>query len=233
MLNADGYNLTEIRYVRLYLKFELNLPQMPRSFEKWHSHFRARVKALRKTDPDSASRPDGKTGWATTMWFLIKGSFWFALVLVLLPLFSSESSTRLADDPKVQFTDAFTAVTGAYDYLSGMCSEKPEVCSKGGETLTALGYRAREGARVAYQMLDSQFSDDKPVAAKLAETTLPAAPLENAPVAALAPSAKEEKTAALNQPMPYRPPVDDAASDKVVTGTVPAFVPTPKPRPVS
>jgi len=100
------------------------------------------------------------------MRLLIKGSFWFGLVLVLLPLFSSESSTRLANDPQVQFSDAFTAVSGAYDYITGMCGEKPEVCSKGGETLTALGYRAREGARVAYQLIDSQLSgdEDKPSA---------------------------------------------------------------------
>lgn len=172
------------------------------------------------------------------MRLLIKGSFWFGLVLVLLPLFSSESSTRLANDPQVQFSDAFTAVSGAYDYITGMCGEKPEVCSKGGETLTALGYRAREGARVAYQLIDSQLSGDekdKP-SAKIAEAAgAVAAPLANlTPVAALAPSAKDEKTAALNQPMPYRPPVDDAsASDTVVTGTVPSVIPTPKPRPVS
>jgi hypothetical protein len=227
MLNADGYNLTEMRCERLYLKFELNLPQMPPSFENRHSHFIARVKAHRKTGPDSAARPNGKTGWATTMWFLIKGSFWFGLVLLLLPLFSSESSTRLAGDPQIQFSDAFTAVSGAYDYITGMCSEKPEVCAKGGETLTALGYRAREGARVAYELLDSKFADNKTAAPKLAEAT-PAAPLGAAPVAAVAPSMTEEKAAALNQPMPYRPPVDDdSASDEVVTGTIP--LPTPKP----
>lgn len=162
------------------------------------------------------------------MWFLIKGSFWFGLVLVLLSLFSSESPTRLAGDPQIQFSDAFTVVTGAYDYLTGMCSEKPEVCAKGAETLTALGYRAREGARVAYELLDSKFADDKTVAPKLAEAT-PAAPVGAAPIAAVAPPAvEEEKAAALNQPMPYRPPVDDeAASDEVVTGTIP--LPTPKP----
>lgn len=154
------------------------------------------------------------------MWLLIKGSFWFGIVLVLLPLFSSESSTRLANDPQIQFFDAFTAASGAYEYLTGMCNEKPEVCAKGAETLTALGYRAREGARVAYELLDSQFSDEK--APALAEAT-PAAPLTEAPVAA-----KEHRAAALNQPMPYRPPVDDeSASDKVITGAIP--LPTPKP----
>ena len=125
------------------------------------------------------------------MWFLIKGSFWFGLVLVLLSLFSSESSTRLAGDPKIQFSDAF------------------------------------KGARVAYELLDSQFAGDKTATPKLAEAT-PAAPLAAAPVAAIAPSIKEEKAAALNQPMPYRPPVDDeSSSDEVVTGTIP--LPTPKP----
>jgi hypothetical protein len=227
MLNADGYNLTEMRCERLYLKFELNLPQMPSSFENWHSHFIARVKAHRKTGPDSAPRPNRKTGWATTMWFLIKGSFWFGLVLVLLSLFSSESSTRLANDPKIQFSDAFTAASGAYDYLTGMCSEKPDVCAKGAETFTALGYRAREGARVAYELLDSQFAGDKTAAPKPAEAT-PAALRGAAPVAAVAPTINEEKAAALNQPMPYRPPVDDGSvSDEVVTGTIP--LPTPKP----
>jgi hypothetical protein len=231
MLNADVYNLTEMRFKCLSLKFELNLPQMPTSFEKRHSQLGTRVKTHRKTRPDSATRPNGKTGWATTMWFLIKGSFWFSLVLVLLPLLSTESSTRLANDPKLQFSDAFVAVTGAYDYLTGMCDEKPEVCTKGAETFAALGSRAREGALVAYQLLDSRFGDDK--AAQLA----PPAPnqvqaqLSTAPQADQKPQANE-KIAALNQPMPYRPPVDDEASPaNLTTGTIP--LPTPRPKPAT
>ncbi|WP_454848677.1 DUF5330 domain-containing protein [Rhizobium binxianense] len=167
------------------------------------------------------------------MWFLIKASFWFGLVLVLLPLFSSESTNRLASDPQVQLSDAFTAASGAYDYLTGMCSEKPEVCAKGAETFTALGYRAREGARIAYQLLDSQFKDETPAADRPAAE--PAVALAT-PAAAVAPqataeTARDEKAAALAQPMPhrpmpYRPPVDDAA-ETVVTGTIP--LPLPKP----
>ena len=172
------------------------------------------------------------------MWFLIKGSFWFGLVLVALSVFSSESSDN-AGHPQLQLSDAFTAASGAYVYITGMCSEKPEVCSKGGETLTALGYRAREGARVAYELLDSQFRDDnsKMVSAKTA--------VPPAPVALAAPSLPEaitntvrEAQAALNQPMPrlpqpYRPPVDDGASaERVVTGTIPAgSIPLPTPKP--
>ncbi len=172
------------------------------------------------------------------MWFLIKGSFWFGLVLVALSVFSSESSDN-AGHPQLQLSDAFTAASGAYVYITGMCSEKPEVCSKGGETLTALGYRAREGARVAYELLDSQFRDDN---AKMASAKTAVPP---APVALAAPSLPEaitntmrEAQAALNQPMPhlpqpYRPPVDDGASaERVVTGTIPAgSIPLPTPKP--
>ncbi|MBX4931943.1 MULTISPECIES: DUF5330 domain-containing protein [Rhizobium] len=160
------------------------------------------------------------------MWFLIKGSFWFGLVLVLLSVFSTEGSDKLADGPQLQLSDAFLAASGAYDYLTGMCSEKPEVCAKGTETLTALGYRAREGARVAYELLDSQFTDEQTTTARLAEPanrTAPAMP------SLASPSVQEkvrEAKAALNQPMPYRPPVDDE-SETVVTGAIP--LPTPKP----
>jgi hypothetical protein len=178
-----------------------------------------------------------------TLWFLIKGSFWFGLVLVALSVFSSESFDN-AGHPQLQLSDAFTAASGAYDYMTGMCSEKPEVCTKGGETLTALGYRAREGARVAYELLDSQFRDDS---SKMASANTAAPP---APVALAVPSLPEavtntvrEAQAALNQPMPhlpqpYRPPVDDGASaERVVTGTISAStipagsipLPTPKP----
>ncbi|OWV88056.1 hypothetical protein ATY78_22405 [Rhizobium sp. R635] len=162
------------------------------------------------------------------MWFLIKGSFWFGLVLVLLSVFSTESSDKLASGPQLQLSDAFTAASGAYDYLTGMCSEKPEVCVKGAETFTALGYRAREGARVAYELLDSQFQDAAPATAKLAEAQAPAT---LAMPSLAAPSIQEkvrEAKAALNQPMPYRPPVDDEdTAETVMTGAIP--LPTPKP----
>ncbi|WP_132955568.1 DUF5330 domain-containing protein [Rhizobium sp. BK251] len=143
------------------------------------------------------------------MYFLIRTAFWFSLVLVALPLFSTQSTERLENDPKVEFSDAFSAASGAYDYLSGMCSEKPDVCIKGAETFTALGYRAREGARLAYEFLDSQFGDK----------------LDDGQPA--------KKAAALQQPMPPMPaePIAGQHADNVVTGTVATGVPVPLPKP--
>jgi hypothetical protein len=159
-----------------------------------------------------------------TMWFLIKTAFWFSLVLVLLPVFSSQSTTRLQNEPKVQVSDAFGAATGAFQYVSALCSEKPDVCVKGGETFTALGYRAREGALVAYQFLDNQFGANKADG----RNVVPADAIKNGQAAL-----GKVVTAAAMQPMPAKPAADNEAADAVVTGTVAThgFIPVPQRKP--
>ena len=94
------------------------------------------------------------------MWFLIKGAFWFSLVLVMLPIFDPEATERLADEPGVELTDALGAAAGVISYATELCAEKPDVCVKSAETFSTLGSRAREGARVAYTYLDTQFADE-------------------------------------------------------------------------
>jgi hypothetical protein len=129
------------------------------------------------------------------MWFLIKGSIWFAAVLVVLSYFSSKPATEIQGASALQVSDAFTAATQAYQYVSAICSEKPEVCEKGGETLSALGVRATEGARVAFELLDKQFGAGQTAVAELADPN---------------PS-----------PFPQQSQAVAAASDQVFTGTVP------------
>ncbi|MFM2278369.1 MAG: hypothetical protein RLZZ444_600 [Pseudomonadota bacterium] len=95
------------------------------------------------------------------MWFLIRAAFWFSLVLVMLPIFDKEAASRLEQEKGVELTDALGAAAGAISYVSDLCAEKPDVCVKGAETVSGLGSRAREGARIAYTYLDTQFSEDK------------------------------------------------------------------------
>ena len=143
------------------------------------------------------------------MWFLIKGSFWFSLVLVALSFFGPPS-TEDASAPRLELSDAFSAATQAYEYVSALCLEKPDVCEKGAETFTALqqgvvdgqcyGHRAREGAKVAYELLDRQFGGSGDIAD------------EAAPPAELAAGEADDKP----------------ASDTVITGTV---APQPKHKP--
>lgn len=98
------------------------------------------------------------------MWFLIKGTFWFTTVLVALSFFSSRPAEETEAKSQFEVTNAVTAAAGVYQYLSKLCLEKPEVCEKGAETLTALGNRAREGAQVAFEFLDKQLSDEEKAA---------------------------------------------------------------------
>ena len=93
------------------------------------------------------------------MWLLIRGAFWFSLVLVMLPIFDQEAASRLEQEKGIEMTDAIGAAAGALSYVGDLCNQKPEVCVKGVETFSSLGSRAREGARVAYTYLDTQFAD--------------------------------------------------------------------------
>lgn len=139
------------------------------------------------------------------MWFLIKGTFWFAAVLVVLSYFSTRPVAENQGANALQVADAFSAATEAYQYVSAICAEKPDVCEKGAETFSALGVRAKEGARVAFEMLDKQFGG-KDVQKKDTETALVSDPDPS--------------------PMPTKPaeakPVEAAATpDRIFTGTVP------------
>ncbi|MDL2402371.1 DUF5330 domain-containing protein [Rhizobium mayense] len=155
------------------------------------------------------------------MWFLIRAGFWFSLVLMFLPIFAKpEGAPRSADEPKVQVSDALSAATGVVQYVGAMCSEKPDVCLKGGETLTALSYQARDGARVAYDLLGQHFKNDKSGEQAQAVQAAPA-------------TVSREQAAAEAQPMPTKRPINTETADAVVTGTVklPSYIPVPLPKP--
>jgi hypothetical protein len=85
----------------------------------------------------------------------------------MLPIFDQDATDRLANEPGVELTDALGAAAGVLSYAGELCAQKPDVCVKGAETFTTLGSRAREGARVAYTYLDTQFADEE--AAKAAD----------------------------------------------------------------
>jgi hypothetical protein len=152
------------------------------------------------------------------MWFLIRAGFWFSLVLMFLPIFAKpEGAPRPAGEATLQVSDAISAASGVVQYVGAMCNEKPDVCAKGGETLTALGYQVGDGARVAYDMLGRHFKDQQSAAE--ANT---AAPHTNA-----------DQVAAMTQPMPAKRMAGTETVDAVLTGTVklPSSIPLPMPRP--
>lgn len=150
------------------------------------------------------------------MGMLIKGAFWFSLVLVCLPFFDSEAEKNLTGAPQVEATQAFSAAAGAIGYISQMCTQRPDVCQQGSQTIAALGSRAREGALVAYKMLDKNFGNNPAATASTATPTAASAATDK--VAALIAAAAKDAPETESQPMP----------DKVTTG---AIIPIPQARP--
>ncbi|MCJ8507541.1 DUF5330 domain-containing protein [Rhizobium lemnae] len=152
------------------------------------------------------------------MWFLFKTSVVFGMGLVVLSYFSTHTpDAGEAGANQLQLAEAISAASGAYSYISSLCTEKPEVCEKGGEAFVALTARAKEGARVAFEFLDKQLAEEQAAQPKLAAN-------------AAANTVTNTVAKPDLQPMPPKPSADrtSASSDAVVTGTV---VPLPMKRP--
>lgn len=81
------------------------------------------------------------------MGFLIRATFWFSLVLLLMPFGGDGSSDELGP------LQALFAARDAVQDISGICERKPEVCKAGQSALHTIGVKARSSARFAYDML--------------------------------------------------------------------------------
>ena len=84
------------------------------------------------------------------MGFLIRTSFWFSLVLLFLPIAPEEGTDTVSP------LAALVAARDAIGDVGGMCEREPQVCETGRAALQTIGVRARESARMAYQMLEAE-----------------------------------------------------------------------------
>ncbi|QFT31575.1 hypothetical protein FIV00_13855 [Labrenzia sp. THAF82] len=91
------------------------------------------------------------------MFFLMRTAFWLTLVLVLIPLGSDENSTQV---DTVNPVSAYLAAQATVSDIGSFCSRNPDACETGGDALSAIGSRARDGARIVYQFLDQQVAND-------------------------------------------------------------------------
>ncbi len=91
------------------------------------------------------------------MGFLIRMAFWFSLVLLILPLDPAGDNS-----PGVNPLQAFFAAKEAVDDMAGICERKPEVCDVGKAAMQTIGTRAKESARIAYEMLEANGTAEGP-----------------------------------------------------------------------
>ncbi|HHZ07171.1 MAG TPA: DUF5330 domain-containing protein [Rhizobiales bacterium] len=90
------------------------------------------------------------------MFFLIRMVFWFSLVLLVLPL---DAGRAPGSPPPVGPLQAISAAREAIGDVAGLCERKPDVCMTGRAAFETIGSRAREGARIAYELLDDASGD--------------------------------------------------------------------------
>jgi hypothetical protein len=93
------------------------------------------------------------------MGFLIRMGFWFSLVLLLLPFHTEGGADGASSVSPIQ---AFFAARDAIGDMAGICERKPDVCETGKSALQTIGVRARESARIAYELLDDQLGEPDP-----------------------------------------------------------------------
>lgn len=94
------------------------------------------------------------------MFFLLRTAFWLTLVLALIPLGSGKSeNTATGIDP----ASAYFAASAAVSDIGNFCQRNPQACETGGDALAMIGARARDGARIVYEFLDTQVAEQEPV----------------------------------------------------------------------
>lgn len=91
------------------------------------------------------------------MFFLIRTAFWFSLVLLIMPFGGTGGGNEAVSPIQAMF-----AAREAVSDMSGICERKPDVCEIGKSAFQTIGVRARESARIAYELLDQQFGEPDP-----------------------------------------------------------------------
>lgn len=90
------------------------------------------------------------------MGFLIRSAFWLSLVLLIVPFGGQDAEGQ----PSVGAVETFLAARAVIDDMSGLCERRPDACEVGRSAFQTIGGRAREGARIAYGLLDERFGDE-------------------------------------------------------------------------
>ncbi|HVV81058.1 MAG TPA: DUF5330 domain-containing protein [Pseudolabrys sp.] len=103
------------------------------------------------------------------MFFLLRMSFWLALVCVLLPGGGDNKAVSQIDP-----ASAVSAAGAAVSDMRGFCDRQPQACVVGGKVAAALGQKAEAGARTLFEMVSSQMKDGDKSDAKSDAKVIPA-----------------------------------------------------------
>ena len=90
------------------------------------------------------------------MFFLLRMAFWFSLVVLALPL---DAGTPADGKPTVGPFQAMAAAREAIGDLTELCERKPHVCEVGRSAAHTVAIRAREGGRIAFDLMEGDDAE--------------------------------------------------------------------------
>ena len=105
------------------------------------------------------------------MRFLLRLTFWLAVVAILLP----EGGSRGPSRTQLSADDAISAARATAHDMRQFCERQPEACTVGSQAGQALGDRAKAGAKQLYDFLHRKIAPRETDAARGA-TTVPLPP---------------------------------------------------------
>jgi hypothetical protein len=91
------------------------------------------------------------------MWFLLRMTFWLAVVLVLLPSGGSQTTPN----SQLSAGEAFSAARGAVTDFEHFCDRQQEACVVGSRMALTLGRRAQAGAKMLYEFLSKRLGSNE------------------------------------------------------------------------
>ena len=100
------------------------------------------------------------------MWFLLRVTFWLAVVLVLLPPGGSQTAPK----SQVSAGKAFSAARDAVTDFEHFCERQQEACVVGSRTAVTLGQRAQAGAKMLYEFLSERLGSNESKAVRIMDS---------------------------------------------------------------
>lgn len=95
------------------------------------------------------------------MRFLFRSVFFLTLIFVTVAFLAPQPdhSNQNRTDDRYNVLDALSAVRSTVTDLGSFCTRNPETCAAGKSFFSALGVKARDGARITYEFLDAKFGN--------------------------------------------------------------------------
>lgn len=92
------------------------------------------------------------------MMFLVRSAFWIGVVIMLIPVDDEIAARATAKaTPPIGAFEAVSAAQSTLQDMNGFCDRNPDVCEIGGRVATTFALKARTGAEMLVEFVDTQL----------------------------------------------------------------------------